>query len=188
MYLALYQTKLNWPMLKPSWARLIDWLKELKQENSEPWFHCASGNVFSGEEQIKHLEFFFTCVTRSMFSGSWFSRAPPQSTVILLALQRHCKCEENELFLMSICNWLPTWQNCGHKALAGAASVAKVRKTKALVLNKARKNLERKTTSLVIITTTQHHEEWILSLRSCLYSTSFSRKFSLPFFRWVCFT
>ena len=98
MYLALYQTKLNWPMLKPSWARLIDWLKELKQENSEPWFHCASGNVFSGEEQIKHLEFFFTCVTRSMFSGSWFSRAPPQSTVILLALQRHCKCEENELF------------------------------------------------------------------------------------------
>ena len=30
-----------------------------------------------------------TCVTPSMFSGSWLSWAPPQSTVILLALQRH---------------------------------------------------------------------------------------------------
>ena len=183
MYLALYQTKLNWPMLKPSWARLIDWLKELKQENSEPWFHCASGNVFSGEEQIKHLEF-FSPVWPAQCSQAAGSAERHHNLLWSYSLSRDtASVRRMSCFLISICNWLPTWQNCGHKALAGAASsVAKIRKTKALVLKKARKNLEGETTSLVIITTTQHHEEWILSLRSCLYSTSFSRKFSLPFF------
>ena len=53
--------------------------------------------------------FFFTCVTRSMFSGSWFSRAPPQSTVILLALQRHCKCEFLNINLQLVSNLAKLW-------------------------------------------------------------------------------
>ena len=44
-----------------------------------------------------------------MFSGSWFSRAPPQSTVILLALQRHCKCEFLNINLQLVSNLAKLW-------------------------------------------------------------------------------